>query len=124
MGNERTKRDDRQEGVFYFAVIAKPGASHRRGDREVRSGKFRADFPGPNPCAGARASHAVRWVRPLHSIVATFGARVRRRRKWSPVVFGGIELRRQHGRASLPGAGSRSRCGGSPITPPGWPRPE
>ena len=81
-------RDDRQAG---------PGDQRSAG----RSGRGRssATFPGPSRCAGARhrsRPSSLRWVRPLHSIVALLGEEI------VPVAIDGVECGATTRRPSLP----------------------
>ena len=64
-----------KKGDFYVAVIERPGRAGDRGDR--RDSRRRGqELPWPKSMRwGARSKEpgALTWVRPLHSIVATFG---------------------------------------------------
>ena len=62
---------------------------------------------GPSRCAGARGS--LRWVRPLHGIVAMLGEEI------VPVEIDGIVSRRDDGRASFPPSRRRSPSAARPI---------
>ena len=61
---------DPKKGDFYVAVIEKPGRSTPDIVAEVMPGIIRG-FPWPKSMRWG--SGQLRWVRPLHSIVATFG---------------------------------------------------
>ena len=66
---------DPKKGEFYIAIIEKPGAATIDILAEVLPQIVRA-FPWPKSMRwGAASAEAgsLRWVRPLHSIVATFG---------------------------------------------------
>ena len=67
---------DGKKGEFYVAHIEKPGRATREVIAEIVARTCCAAFPGRNRCAGARPrsrSDALRWVRPLRSILCTFG---------------------------------------------------
>ncbi|MBC2858276.1 glycine--tRNA ligase subunit beta [Stappia sp. 28M-7] len=61
---------DPKKGDFYVAVIEKPGRSTPDIVAEVMPGIIRG-FPWPKSMRWG--SGQLRWVRPLHSVVATFG---------------------------------------------------
>ncbi|MBB3353447.1 glycine--tRNA ligase subunit beta [Rhizobium lentis] len=66
---------DPKKGDFYVAVISKPGRATEEIVAEVMPGIIR-DFPWPKSMRWGKASSkpgAMRWVRPLQSIVCTFG---------------------------------------------------
>ena len=66
---------DPKKGDFYVAVISKPGRAAEEIVTEVMPGIIR-DFPWPKSMRWGKASSkpgAMRWVRPLQSIVCTFG---------------------------------------------------
>ncbi|OWV71869.1 glycine--tRNA ligase subunit beta [Rhizobium sp. R634] len=66
---------DPKKGDFYVAVISKPGRAAEKIIAEVMPGIIR-DFPWPKSMRWGKASSkpgALRWVRPLQSIVCTFG---------------------------------------------------
>ncbi|MBX5014509.1 glycine--tRNA ligase subunit beta [Rhizobium lentis] len=66
---------DPKKGDFYVAVISKPGRAAEEIVAEVMPGIIR-DFPWPKSMRWGKASSkpgAMRWVRPLQSIVCTFG---------------------------------------------------
>jgi glycyl-tRNA synthetase beta chain len=67
---------DPKKGEFYVAIIEKPGRPTIEVLAEVLPGIIRA-FPWPKSMRWGEASAApgsLRWVRPLRSILATFGA--------------------------------------------------
>ncbi|MGO9135382.1 MAG: glycine--tRNA ligase subunit beta, partial [Methylovirgula sp.] len=64
-----------KKGEFYVAVIEKPGRGTAELLAEILPGILKS-FPWPKSMrwgAGSAAPDALRWVRPLHSILATFG---------------------------------------------------
>lgn len=63
-------QNDSKKGDFYVAVIEKPGRSAIDLIAEFMPGILR-NFPWPKSMRWGTTS--TRWVRPLHSIVATFG---------------------------------------------------
>ncbi|MCV9944068.1 MULTISPECIES: glycine--tRNA ligase subunit beta [Rhizobium] len=66
---------DPKKGDFYVAVISKPGRATEEIVSDVMPGIIR-DFPWPKSMRWGKASSkpgALRWVRPLQSIVCTFG---------------------------------------------------
>lgn len=68
-------RSDPKKGDFYVAIIEKPGVT---GEAMLAAAlpKIIGDFPWPKSMRWGPASAepgSLRWVRPLHSIVATFG---------------------------------------------------
>ncbi|EJC73999.1 glycyl-tRNA synthetase, tetrameric type, beta subunit [Rhizobium leguminosarum bv. trifolii WSM2012] len=66
---------DPKKGDFYVAVISRPGRAAEEIVTEVMPGIIR-DFPWPKSMRWGKASSrpgALRWVRPLQSIVCTFG---------------------------------------------------
>ncbi|MFS2179317.1 glycine--tRNA ligase subunit beta [Rhizobium pisi] len=66
---------DPKKGDFYVAVISKPGRATEEIIAEVMPAIIR-DFPWPKSMRWGKASSkpgALRWVRPLQSIVCTFG---------------------------------------------------
>nr|WP_319386125.1 glycine--tRNA ligase subunit beta [uncultured Roseibium sp.] len=67
---EASIQSDPKKGDFYVAVIEKPGRSAIDIIAEFMPGILRG-FPWPKSMRWG--STATRWVRPLHSIVATFG---------------------------------------------------
>lgn len=85
--DEATIRDDPKKGEFYVAVIERPGRAAEEIVADVLPPLIR-DFPWPksmrwgarsapgnSPWAGADAegSASLRWVRPLRSVLCTFG---------------------------------------------------
>ncbi len=67
---DATVQSDPKKGDFYVAVIEKPGQSALDIISGFMPGLLR-NFPWPNSMRWGTGS--TRWVRPLHSIVATFG---------------------------------------------------
>lgn len=67
---DTTIRNDPKKGDFYVAVIEKPGRSAIDIIAEFMPGILRG-FPWPKSMRWGTTP--TRWVRPLHSIVATFG---------------------------------------------------
>lgn len=66
---------DPKKGDFYVAVIERPGQRTLDALADILPATVRA-FPWPKSMRwGAASAHpgALRWVRPLHSIIATFG---------------------------------------------------
>ncbi len=66
---------DPKKGDFYVAVISKPGRGAEEIVAEVMPGIIK-DFPWPKSMRWGKASSqpgSLRWVRPLQSIVCTFG---------------------------------------------------
>ena len=71
----RIEKDPKGKGEFYVAVIEKAGAATLDVLAEVLPPIIRS-FPWPKSMrwgAASTRSDSLRWVRPLHSIVATFG---------------------------------------------------
>jgi glycyl-tRNA synthetase beta chain len=68
--DDATIQSDPKKGDFYVAVIEKPGRSAIDIIAEFMPGILR-NFPWPKSMRWGSTS--TRWVRPLHSIVATFG---------------------------------------------------
>lgn len=68
--DEATIQTDPKKGDFYVAVIEKPGRSGINIIAEFMPGLLRG-FPWPKSMRWGTGQ--MRWVRPLHSIVATFG---------------------------------------------------
>ncbi|GAA3062078.1 glycine--tRNA ligase subunit beta [Rhizobium viscosum] len=67
---------DPKKGDFYVAVISKPGRGAEEIIGEVMPGIIK-DFPWPKSMRWGKASSqpgSLRWVRPLQSIVCTFGS--------------------------------------------------
>jgi glycyl-tRNA synthetase beta chain len=66
---------DPKKGEFYVAVIEKPGRSTPDVLAEILPGLVK-NFPWPKSMrwgAASREPGSLRWVRPLHSIICTFG---------------------------------------------------
>ncbi len=73
--DQATIQKDPKKGDFYVAVIERPGAETIDILAEIIPATIR-NFPWPKSmCWGADSLRpdALRWVRPLHSILATFG---------------------------------------------------
>ncbi len=73
--DEATIQHDPKKGDFYVALIEKPGRSTLDVLAEILPVIIRT-FPWPKQMrwgAGSARAGALTWVRPLHSIVATFG---------------------------------------------------
>ncbi|MDB5508956.1 MAG: glycine--tRNA ligase subunit beta [Hyphomicrobiales bacterium] len=73
--DQATIEKDPKKGEFYVAVIERPGRETQEVLAEVLPAVLR-NFPWPKSMrwgAASARSDALRWVRPLHSIVATFG---------------------------------------------------
>ncbi|WP_299480219.1 glycine--tRNA ligase subunit beta [uncultured Roseibium sp.] len=68
--DQATVQSDPKKGDFYVAVIEKPGQSAIGIIAEFMPGILRG-FPWPKSMRWGTAT--TRWVRPLHSIIATFG---------------------------------------------------
>jgi len=68
--DDATIQTDPKKGDFYVAVIEKPGRSAIDIIAEFMPGILR-NFPWPKSMRWGTTS--TRWVRPLHSIIATFG---------------------------------------------------
>ena len=71
----RIERDPKGKGEFYVAVIERAGRETIEALAEILPRIVR-DFPWPKSMrwgAGSTRLDALRWIRPLHSIVATFG---------------------------------------------------
>jgi len=68
--DEATIQSDPKKGEFYVAVIEKPGRQTIDIISEFMPGLIKG-FPWPKSMRWGTGS--MRWVRPLHSIVATFG---------------------------------------------------
>ncbi len=72
---QATIQKDPKKGEFYIAVIERPGADTIDLLAEIIPAVIRS-FPWPKSMRWGAASvrpDALRWVRPLHSILATFG---------------------------------------------------
>ncbi|MDR7143152.1 glycine--tRNA ligase subunit beta [Rhizobium sp. BE258] len=73
--SEAQVQSDPKKGDFYVAVISRPGRDAEEIIAGVMPGIIR-DFPWPKPMRWGKASAkpgSLRWVRPLQSIVCTFG---------------------------------------------------
>ncbi|MDB5642443.1 MAG: glycyl-tRNA synthetase, beta subunit, partial [Hyphomicrobiales bacterium] len=73
--DQATIEKDPKKGEFYVAIVEKPGRATLDLLAEVLPAVLRK-FPWPKSMrwgAGSTKPEALRWVRPLHSIVATFG---------------------------------------------------
>ncbi|KAB1070860.1 glycine--tRNA ligase subunit beta [Methylobacterium planeticum] len=73
--SEATTVTDPKKGAFYLAVIERPGRETLDVLAEILPGIIR-NFPWPKSMRWGKASAqpgSLRWVRPLQSIVATFG---------------------------------------------------
>lgn len=73
--DEATIQSDPKKGDFYVALIEKPGRSTLDVLAEILPVIIRT-FPWPKQMrwgAGSARAGALTWVRPLHSIIATFG---------------------------------------------------
>ncbi|NVK34754.1 MAG: glycine--tRNA ligase subunit beta [Rhodobacteraceae bacterium] len=68
--DEATIQSDPKKGEFYVAVIEKPGRDALEIIADFMPGLIKG-FPWPKSMRWGEGS--MRWVRPLHSIVATFG---------------------------------------------------
>ncbi len=74
--DQATIASDPKKGDSYIAVIEKPGQETIAAIAEIVPSVIRA-FPWPKSMRWGKASAAgasLRWVRPLHSILCTFGA--------------------------------------------------
>ncbi len=70
-----TVQSDPKKGDFYVAVIEKPGRDAKDIIANVMPGII-LNFPWPKSMRWGEASReagAIKWVRPLHSIICTFG---------------------------------------------------
>jgi glycyl-tRNA synthetase beta chain len=73
--DEANIETDKKGGEFYLAVIERPGAATLDVFSEILPEVIK-NFPWPKSMrwgAGSAEPNPLRWVRPLHSIVATFG---------------------------------------------------
>lgn len=73
--SEAQVQSDPKKGDFYVALIVKPGRPTEEIVTDIMPGIIR-DFPWPKPMRWGKASSdpgSLRWVRPLQSIVCTFG---------------------------------------------------
>lgn len=74
--DQADKVSDPKKGEFYVAVVVKPGRAAEDIVADVMPGIIR-NFPWPKPMRSGPASArpgSLRWVRPLQSIVCTFGS--------------------------------------------------
>ena len=74
--SEAEVQSDPKKGDFYVAVVNRPGRAAEDIVADVMPGIIR-NFPWPKPMRSGAASArpgALRWVRPLQSIVCTFGS--------------------------------------------------
>lgn len=74
--DQATIASDPKKGDSYVAIIEKPGQETVAAIAEIVPGVIRS-FPWPKSMRWGQASAAgasLRWVRPLHSILCTFGA--------------------------------------------------
>ena len=78
---DQCQQRDTGKGVFYFAVISKPGRPTSDVIKEVVQQTMTA-FPWPKSMRWGSGS--VRWVRPMQSIICLFAGAV------VPVEFGGV----------------------------------
>jgi Glycyl-tRNA synthetase, beta subunit len=120
--DEATVKPDKK-GDFYVAVIEKPGRPAIEVIGRIVPEVVRA-FPWPKSMRwGARSAEpgALGWVRPLHSIVATFGPETEEPDIVAFAVDGISAGDETRGHASW--RRSRSRCAGSRTTPPSSKRP-
>jgi len=72
---EAKVQSDPKKGDFYVAIVEKPGVAAEAMLAEALP-KIVREFPWPKSMRWGKASAdagALRWVRPLHAIVATFG---------------------------------------------------
>ena len=73
--NQAQIRSDQKKGDFYIAMVERPGVAAETVLAETLP-KIIRDFPWPKSMRWGEQSKnpgSLRWVRPLHSIVATFG---------------------------------------------------
>ncbi len=73
--DQATIEKDPKKGEFYVAIVERPGRASADVLAEVLPAVLRA-FPWPKSMRWGKGSSrpdTLRWVRPLHSIVATFG---------------------------------------------------
>jgi glycyl-tRNA synthetase beta chain len=73
--DQATIETDPKKGEFYVAIVEKPGRATLDLLAEILPAVLR-NFPWPKSMrwgVGSTRPEALRWVRPLHSIVATFG---------------------------------------------------
>lgn len=73
--DQATIEKDPKKGEFYVAIVERPGRATQDVLADVLPAVLR-NFPWPKSMrwgAASARSDSLRWVRPLHSIVATFG---------------------------------------------------
>ncbi len=86
-----------KKGEFYVAVIERPGRGTAELLAEILPGILKS-FPWPKSMrwgAASAAPEALRWVRPLHSILATFGPETEEP-EIVAFTLDGIEVRQPH----------------------------
>ncbi|MBX9873543.1 MAG: glycine--tRNA ligase subunit beta, partial [Beijerinckiaceae bacterium] len=105
--DQATIVSDPKKGDSYIAVIEKPGQETIAAIAEIVPGVIRS-FPWPKSMRWGQASAAgasLRWVRPLHSILCTFGAETEEPEVVSFEVDGIVSGNTIHGhRFHAPGA--------------------
>ncbi len=105
--DQATIVSDPKKGDSYIAVIEKPGQETVAAIAEIVPGVIRS-FPWPKSMRWGQASAAgasLRWVRPLHSILCTFGAETEEPEVVSFEVDGIVSGNTTHGhRFHAPGA--------------------
>ncbi len=105
--DQATIVSDPKKGDSYIAVIEKPGQETIAAIAEIVPGVIRS-FPWPKSMRWGQASAAgasLRWVRPLHSILCTFGAETEEPEVVSFEVDGIVSGNTTHGhRFHAPGA--------------------
>ena len=79
---DRLEQRDTGKGVFYFAVISRKGRQATEVLKETVESAM-AEFPWPKSMRWG--AHAVRWVRPIQSILALFDGAV------VPIAFGPVQ---------------------------------
>ena len=122
--NEAVIQKDPKKGDFYIALIEKPGRAAIDVIGEMLQVVLRT-FPWPKSMRwGAQSANpgSLEWVRPLHSIVATFGPETE-----EPEIVR-VATSGHHGAATRPTATAswrraRSRCATSTTTWRRWKRP-
>ena len=107
-------REDPKKGSYYVAVIERKG----RPSAEVLSDIANAAVNNlPWPKSMRWGAHAVRWVRPLHSILALFDGAV------VPVSYGPVSSGKTACGHRFLAPCPRSRSAILPTTRPNWPPP-
>ena len=74
--SQATIQSDPKKGDFYIAIVERKGGTTQNVIAEIMPEIIRT-FPWPKSMRWGKSSahaHALRWVRPLHSIVCTFGS--------------------------------------------------